>query len=136
MMETWKKWDPINDVSTKFYKESLFDSKGEVILVLQEEISGRKLIVTFDRRILSYRNTDEGSLLEMLYYLEQNYGRDFYSKRSLFEIENSEYIKWFLKESSGIYTKEEVKHYVFLTSDDVIEILSTCAPTVKIIESR
>jgi hypothetical protein len=131
-MEIWKHWNPIQGMAVKFYKKSLVDNTQGLILTFQDTLSDKKLIVTFGKGTLSYRNTDEGSLLEMLHYLEKNYKTDFYGKRSLFEVENSEYIKWFLRESSGVYTNEEVKHYVFLTSDDVIEVLSLYAPDVKI----
>ena len=47
-------------------------------------------------------------------------------------MKNSEYLSWFLEESSGIYESNKVEHYVFFTPNDVIEILSTYTPSVII----
>lgn len=133
-MEIWQKWIPKQDMPTVLYNESLVDDKNGFILTFEDEPNKKKLIVTFDGRVLSYRNTDEGSLLVMLKFLDEHYGVEFYGQWSLFEVKNSEYIKWFLHQSSGIYTKEEVKHYVFLTPFDVIEVLTTKTPGVEILE--
>ncbi len=132
-MTKWKKWMPMDGIPSTMYMESLVDDREGVVLSLKDDRSDKKkLTVNFEGGVLSYKNTDEGSLLGMLHYLDQHYGADFYSNWTLFEVENSEYIDWFLRESSGIYSKEKIKHYVFLTSDDVIEILSTYPPKVTL----
>lgn len=48
------------------------------------------MVVKFEKGVLSYRNTDEGSLLRKLNYLEQQYGSDFYSEWTLFKVINSD----------------------------------------------
>jgi hypothetical protein len=47
-------------------------------------------------------------------------------------VSNSSYISWFIKECEGIYTKGEIYHLVFITPNDVIEVLSTYLPHVSI----
>jgi len=68
----------------------------------------------------------------MLEFLDQHYGGDFYSKWPLFKVKNSNYLKWFHKESNNIYELDTVEHYVFITSDDVVEILSKYPPKITI----
>ena len=85
----------------------------------------------FDGGVLSYRNTDEGSLFKTLSFLEETYGTDFYSDWSFFIVNHSEYIDWSNEESISIDEKG-MKDYVFLTPDDVIEILSTYPPSIEI----
>ncbi|ASS89275.1 hypothetical protein ACTHHL_06005 [Aeribacillus composti] len=131
-MEQWKRWIPLDDIPSTIYNDMLLDGKDGVILEFSDENGEKKVVVNFKEGVLSYRNTDEGSLLETLNYLDQYYGTDFYSDWSLFKVKNSEYLKWFHKESCGIYESREVEHYVFLTSNDVIEILSIYPPSITV----
>jgi hypothetical protein len=131
-LEQWERWIPISGLPSKIYNDTFIDSKEGVILEFSDETDKKKIVVKFEGGVLSYRNTDEGSLLKKLNYLDQQYGTDFYSEWTLFKAKNSEYISWFLEESSGIYESNQVEHYVFLTSNDVIEILSTYTPSVVI----
>lgn len=131
-MEQWKRWEPVNGIPTRIYNDSLVDSKEGLIITFSNETNTKNLIATFDGIVLSYRNTDEGSLLKMLNYLHQQYGTEFYSQWPLFKVENSAYLNWFLTESSGIYESRKVEHYVFLTPNDIIEVLSTYDPEIVI----
>lgn len=131
-MEHWERWIPINGLPSKLYNDAFIDSKEGIILEFSDEKDKKKIVVKFEDGVLSYRNTDEGSLLKKLNYLEQQYGTDFYSEWTLFKITNSEYINWFLDESSGIYEPNQVEHYVFFTPNDIIEILTTYTPSVII----
>ncbi|MCG3089810.1 hypothetical protein [Sporosarcina cyprini] len=131
-MEHWERWIPINGVPSKLYNDTFIYSKDGILLEFSDEENKRKFVVKFEDGVLSYRNTDEGALLKTLNYLDQQYGTDFYSEWTLFKVTNSEYISWFLHESSGIYEPNQVVHYVFFTPNDVIEILTTYTPSVVI----
>ncbi|HHY71641.1 MAG TPA: hypothetical protein GX497_00130 [Bacillus bacterium] len=131
-MEHWERWIPINGLPSKLYNDTFIDNKEGIILEFSDEKDKSKIVVKFEEGVLSYRNTDEGSLLKKLNYLDQQYGTDFYSEWTLFKVKNSEYIKWFLEESSGIYEPNQLEHYVFLTPNDVIEILTTYTPSIVI----
>ncbi|MHC8514730.1 hypothetical protein [Sporosarcina sp. ITBMC105] len=131
-MEHWERWTPINGVPSKLYNDTFIDSKEGIILEFSDKKDKNKFVVKFEDGVLSYRNTDEGSLLKKLNYLDQQYGTDFYSEWTLFKVTNSEYINWFLDECSGIYEQNQVEHYVFFTPNDIIEILTTYTPSVVI----
>ncbi|WP_070121269.1 hypothetical protein [Bacillus marinisedimentorum] len=131
-MEHWERWIPIKGLPSRLYNDTFIDNKEGIILEFSDENDKKKILVKFDEGVLSYRNTDEGSLLKKLNYLDQQYGTDFYSEWTLFKVKNSEYIKWFLEESSGIYEPNQLEHYVFLTPNDVIEILTTYTPSIVI----
>lgn len=131
-MQKWKKWEPVQGIPGTLYAESLYDSKDGFVIRFRDETKSKKIIVTFEGVIFSYRWADEGSLLKTLSFLTQNYGVDFYAHWTCFKVENSDYIKWFLDESSGRYDKNEVKHFVFQTPDDVIEVLSSYDPKIEI----
>lgn len=131
-MEHWERWIPINVLPSTLYNDTFIDTKAGTILEFSDQEEKQKIVITFGDGVLSFRNTDEGSLLKKLSYLDNQYGTDFYSEWTLFKVKNSEYISWFLEESSGIYEPNQVVHYVFLTPNDVIEILSTYTPNIVI----
>ena len=131
-MEHWERWTPINGVPSKLYNDTFIDSKEGIILEFSDEKDKKKFVVKFEDGVLSYRNTDEGSILKKLNYLDQQYGTDFYSEWTLFKVTNTEYINWLLDECSGIYEQNQVEHYVFFTPNDIIEILTTYTPSVVI----
>lgn len=129
-MEKWTKWIPVDGIPSTFYNESVLDDKSGLTLTFKDDIKDQiVLIVKFEGLVLSYRNTDEGSLGKMLHDLQNQYDT---TEWSLFNLENSEYIQWFLSQSGKIYSEKEINHYVFLTSDDVIEVLSTYKPSVQL----
>lgn len=77
----------------------------------------------FDGLVLSYRNTDEGTLLRTLEHLHKHDGVDFFGDWTLFQVTDSNYLKWIAEESENMYEKiYDIQHYVFLTSHDVIRV--------------
>lgn len=133
-MGQWEKWIPIDKVPQEIYLDSFVDDGNEGIIMtfISCEDGEKKVLVQFEGHVLSYRNTDEGSLLKTWEFLGHHYGVDFHSRWPFFKVKNSEYLNWFLKESCGIYDLREVQHYVFLTPDDIVEVLSLDAPSVVI----
>ena len=132
MTERWKKWMPVKGLPPKMYNNLLVDGEEGVILNFSDENDTKRIIVKFDGNVLSYRNTDEGLLMKMLIFLDENYGSSFYGNWSIFKAANTAYINWFLEESSGIYKPDEIHHYIFLTPHDVIEVLSTDIPSIRV----
>lgn len=130
--ENWKSWNPIQDLPKEIYNDSLIDDTEGLVIIFSDKDNKNRIIVKFENLVLSYRNTDEGSLLKMLNYLNREYGDSFYIGLPFFIVDNSEYIKWFLDQSSGIYQKQDVKHFVFVTPHDVIEVLSKYEPEILI----
>src|SRR5699024_9727692 len=92
----------------------------------------KSIIVKLDGNVLSYRNTDEASLMKMLIFLDENYGSSSYYNWSIFKAASTAYINWFLEESYEIYKVDEIHHYIFLTPHDVIEVLSTDIPSIRV----
>ncbi|MGM7685204.1 hypothetical protein ACSVDA_24165 [Cytobacillus sp. Hm23] len=125
----WERWMPMFDVSPNIYNESLSDSEEGFSLRFSDEYGRNSFFVKFEVGVLSYANTDRGTLIHMLDYLYQKYEESFYCEWSLFKVKKSTYLSRFLEESSGIYEASSVTHYVFLTLNDVIEVLSTYPPS-------
>lgn len=136
MREVWKKWNPINDDFGKMYLEELIKTKGAMKILLKSEEQNIALKFLFDGEVLSFCCSDEGRRLKTINELDKKYGTDFYKNQSYFIIENSRYVNKFNKETYNIYNNFKILHYVFLLSDDVIDILSAFPPRVSIIKAN
>lgn len=130
-MNEWEKWIPLESMPARLYKESLLDDGDSLRIILRGETEGQKYSFLFDGLVLSYRNSDEGSRLRILEHLDRYYAHLEYGNWTLFKMKNSSYLEWFAQESFERYEgMGEVEHYVFLTSNDVIEVLSADPPTI------
>lgn len=136
MREVWKKWNPINDDFGKMYLEELIKTKGAMKILLKSEEQNIALKFLFDGEVLSFCCSDEGRRLKTINELDKKYGTDFYKNQSYFIVENSRYVNKFNKETYNIYNNFKILHYVFLLSDDVIDILSAFPPRVSIIKAN
>lgn len=136
LFEEWVKWVPLEGLPFKMYLESLIDDKDGISLLLTSKDGSNKVQIFFEGSVLSYRNTDEGRRLKTLNFLDEKYGKDFYTTWSMFKISNSAYLDWFEQETYKIYGDYNIVHYVFLTCDDVVEVLSTYEPQITIIKTN
>lgn len=131
--EVWIRWKEELNIPKKMLLDSLTDDMDGLILKCSSlEDKNLKISVVFEDYVLSYRNRDEGEFLKKLQYLSDVYGDGFYSNWSLFEVKNSEYVQWFNEESFNIIANEDIKHYVFMTLHDVVEMLSVYEPRIEI----
>lgn len=129
-----EKWVPLN-LSDKFKESSYsvvgfsdYSAKGFVITYEDENDNTKKIEVHFGFAPASYRVTYE------------TYMWPFSSKASteasyIYSVTNSNYIKWLDDISNSISSDMEknMKHFVFFTGDDFIEVLASCEPDIKLI---
>jgi len=102
-----------------YYCDALHDdNEGFRIILEHESGQGPMLKVTFGK-FLAYQNIDESNRLK--FWNEQ---KDIDEKYTFYEVENSSWVKWFVNENKGKYESSEIKHYMILTGQDVIEVLS------------
>ncbi|RTY57547.1 hypothetical protein EKL29_10800 [Pantoea sp. YU22] len=80
-------------------------------------------LVTFEW-IHSFRVTDEGDLLKMQDDLNGQMITGIYT------VEGSHYLSWFNEQSANIHDEGSINHYLIVTGDDVIEVLSSVSPTI------
>lgn len=128
----WKRWYPLENISSQVNLDSLSYCDDELILNFSLIYSIRDITVTFKDSMLSYRSADEGNFTDTYAFLNRTKEKDFYEKWSFFKLENSNYIEWFKKQANS-NKQVNVEHYLFLT-EDVFEILATSAPTVMWME--
>ena len=130
----WHKWIPIQGIPNEtMYVDELTDGIGEerLRIKLSNDAESYFIEITFDAPAL-YMYSDEGKRLRTLTKLEEEYGRDFYTKWTLVQVENSEILSWVYNESCLGEAKDVIvfKHYVIAGMDEFIDVISQYEPEV------
>ncbi len=139
MKEKWIKWDPFSGLSGSYYIESIKESSEGLEIILADsginaENKKNKIVMKFSCRVTSYRSTDEASRVSLFESLSKQHGTDFYAKWKFFKVENSEYLDWLSKESCEYTDFLNLKHYVIIDDDSLLDIASMCDPDFEIIK--
>lgn len=74
--------------------------------------------------VYSFRVTGEGDLLKMQEHF------DGQMTTGLYKVENSSYLKWFHEQSENIHD-DVIEHYLIVTIDDVIEVITSAEPSIQ-----
>ena len=130
----WSQWKPLPDLPGKMYMENLSGSWDEglkITLKTSDDSQGIKIILGAGA-IISYQCTDEGNRYKTLGFLHKKYGKDFYAKWTLFEVQDSALIKW-VQEESCIGDDLQVKQITLLTADEVIDIITRYDPDIEVL---
>src|SRR6266478_5318178 len=123
MNEKYKKWEPVAGIENEMWVDALHDDyEGLRILLKGSSESSGILSISF-RQYYGYRNFDE-SFRDKLWQQNNFEPRDW----SLFKTTSSHFIDWLFEESGGVYSKEEMVHYVIKTGADVIEVVAKLTP--------
>ena len=112
------------------FQDSLLDdfrySSGSLKLIVSSNNGSSKLNLSFDW-IHSFRLTDEGDLLKMQ---DEQQGQMI---TGLYLVENSAYLKWFNEQSADAHSDENIAHYLIVTTNDVVDVLSSENPVSLLI---
>ncbi|GMO00047.1 hypothetical protein PthstB1num2_20860 [Parageobacillus thermoglucosidasius] len=66
-------------------------------------------------------------MLQTISFWSSEYGNDFFSW-PLYKSSNSSFIHWLNEESCGKFEEGHIEHYVFITPNEIIEVLSATPP--------
>ena len=128
--EHWQKWQPLNEFPNKIWLECLLQDRNG--LKIQFECKNdKKIDIIFGKAALTCRMTDEGDMLQSINYWSEEYGDDFFTW-PIYKSNNSSFVKWFNEESCEKFADKNIEHYVFITEDDIIEVISAIAPQIII----
>jgi hypothetical protein len=130
--ETWKRIEVLSvDFSNNYYLISFnYDNNG-LKLILKKVRVELYLEIYFDGDISSLRFADEGMRLKLYDQLIEKYGIDFHQKWTFFQAEKSEYLFWLTEQSYGLSNVYEVKHFIVMCTDAIIEIIASYDPIIR-----
>ena len=137
MLEQWIQWEPVKNLSNKYYIESISDNYKEFkIIFCNQKNSEEKLSMIFQGSIGSYKWTDETFRLKTLSYLDEHYPEDFYSEWTFFKVIHSSYLKILSEESCGISDSRILIHFSFIEHNAIFDIIASSEPTIKIYQQN
>lgn len=136
LQEKWKKWQPINGLGNRYEIDRIgYVIKGDFKILFSEyRDMGKRVTVIFKNGIYAHRKTDESFRLQTYEMLDDNYGKDFYTKWAFFKLTNSLYIKELSTQSLGFADSYPLTHYAFLTVNSILDVVAACEPIVKILD--
>jgi hypothetical protein len=123
MSERYKEWNETKHWPSNLYLQALHDDYEGFRLLLEDKVTGAVYRLAFDSN-LAYRNIDEGDLLRSTATLIKTRT----SIVTVYEVENSEWLRWFREESNGKYDSQKIYHWTITTPNDWIDVLSIEPP--------
>ena len=131
LKEKWTRWKPINNLSSKYYTNSISSSFNEFKILLSDIKSSKKKIKIklkclpeSYRKINSSCNTNTACNASKKYTIADD-------KWTFFKIENSEYLLWLSEESCTVSKSRQLKHFVIITANSKIDIIDYDEPKVE-----
>lgn len=88
--------------------------------------------IVFDGIPVLIRSAVEGLRMRTWGDVQLKYNNKFiFRKAFLFEVKKSALVKWCIQESCGFYEESQLRHYCIVTSEEMIDVISTFEPTVQ-----
>lgn len=133
MNEKWVKWFPIDKklIEEKYFVGPIEVSEEDLVIVME----GKKYNIkfTFDGIPWSFRMTNESHRLLTFNKVCKKYGDAFLHNNSFFKVEDSDYSKWIVTESHGMYADDKIYNYVLMDEEWVIDVIDLEDPKIEII---
>ncbi|WML52221.1 hypothetical protein RCG17_22970 [Neobacillus sp. PS3-12] len=130
-------WNPKSEIPLKLLELEKYEwnETGFSITLCADE----RLIRFSFNFVMSFQSTNE----QMMLRFRDSYG-ELRDKKfsnyvwSLFKVKNSDYIKWFNEQHLNRYETiaSNVEHYLFVTEDEILEVINDHPPTIHIEKKR
>lgn len=133
MQEEWVKLKQYNIPEGRFIVTSFVQNAEGTKIVLDDEMT--MVEVFFDGIPVLIRNAVENIRMRTWSEIQLKYqDKVIFRNTFFFEIKNSQLIKWAIEEGCGFYDESQLRHYSIVTGQEVIDVIATFEPTVKIID--
>lgn len=130
-VEEWVKWDPVGMPKGDYIVTDFVQNAEGVKIILDDEENVIQIV--FDGIPSIIRISVEGLRMRTCREVLERYQDNlFFRNCFLFKIENSQLSKWAEEESCGFYKAEQFKHFCIVTTEEVIDIVATFEPTIKV----
>jgi hypothetical protein len=130
--EKWVKWEPVQGMSFRYDVEYILDKFDSFEIVLIDMVDkNKKVKLVFENSVNAYRVVEESFRSQLLVEVG-NFNKE-YENWTFFKVENSSFLNWLYKESSGMLKELKPIQFSFITTDSIIDIVSTYHPKVEFI---
>lgn len=133
--QKWSQWRPAKlDLAGNYQTIKIMDEPSGFKILISKIDKPEIVEIIFNKSVWAYRRTSESFRQAIFKDLSLTYGDDFYINWSFFKIERSTYLWWLRAESCYISDDLNLEHYVFMTLDDVIDVVANYEPHINIIK--
>jgi hypothetical protein len=102
---------------------------GSILSITVGAKDSRQYCITFVDHV-AYRKIDEGDAIRILSDVREHVKLG----KNCFETYDSDFIAWLLDQSAGYADSHNVRGFLFVLFDDVIEVLSLGAPEILAVD--
>ena len=132
MKEHVQHWKHIEGLAAKYSMECVSDTPEGIRIELSDELdSTKKIAIFFKKGVGYYRFVRSYFRKRTLDTWAREYGSSFYEKWTFFKIIHSQSLAWLSEESCGIRGELKMQHFVFITSNAMVEIIHTFDPFIE-----
>lgn len=126
-IEIINKYNPFDISECRAFSSEISIDKEGLHVILDCDIG--KIELCFSGNVPAYLYSVEGIRVSSWAKVQEDTNDKYYFRKwFLYKIDNSDFLKWAIKESCGFYSEKELTHYRIVTGTDVIDILSSCMP--------
>ena len=129
MKEKWTIWN--TNIPDGQYELIRLQQDWDGLYMLFDD-EKKSIEVRFKEGFLALRSCDESDRWKTIGDVLSENGGKFFVDKLIFEVENSEFKEWFIRENMTDKYGENIKHYAFVTVNDVIDILALGIPFLTI----
>jgi hypothetical protein len=124
MTEQWEKWHITDDLSAKYYIESIDDTLWDLkFLLIDQDDCNKKILLRIGQPVDCYRVSDVNLQKVLLQNIAVQLGSNVPETWSFLKVHNSSYVQWFLEDSSAWGEMFNFQHFVFLGSNVLVDVL-------------
>lgn len=131
MKEKWSIWTPVHIHKSQYELISLQQDWNGVKIIFDDEKI--QIEVTYGEELLAFRSCDEGDRWKTIDNVLYENGKNFFRGQLFFKVENSEFKNWYMQENFDIIKEMEFEHHVFITANNIIDVLSLKEPKIKVL---
>ncbi len=127
-------WNPDNiTFSSANYTEIIEDEDLKFVINCDDMI----LEMIFSGIILNYMYSEQETRMMSWSIAQEKYNdKQYFRKNPVYKVENSLLIKWILIESCGFYSETDLTHYCIVTEQDIVDIISMCEPSYRVMPAK
>jgi len=131
MPEEWIRLEQDVIPEGQFIVTSLIQNADGTKVVLDDEKN--VVEISFDGIPSLVRSATEGIRMRTWSEVQLKYNnKSFFHNWFFYQVQDSKLSKWAIEESCNFYEEEQLKHYCIVTSEEVIDILASFKPIVKV----
>lgn len=129
--EKWLQWKPseLYDLNGNYYLEKISEKYGKFEITLEHTKTKKSIRFIFSNVFVS-RYVEEGLRFILFELLEVKYGVNFYKDWAFFQVQNSDLLQWIHIYSAGTSDMRNIKHFVIMTQEVILDILCASDPQV------